>query len=176
VIFVTRDPRGVVASRIQAGWGASIPELLAARWRLDQQEAIRAMRLVSPDQYLLVRYEDAVEDPERMRSGIGRSLGVEPAPAGTSWQGSGLFPAWETWKERAVGPITSDRAQAWESELTATQAASVLKLCRQEMVQFGYEPGSNPSPLPTAPSIRLRIGRMRLSRLQERIWIGRQHL
>lgn len=176
-LFVTRDPRSVVASRIQAGWGASVPELLAARWRADQQEIIRALTSMPDHSRLLLRYEEIVQDPDRTRSYLASFLGVQPRETSTVTEARHLFAPWETWKERALEPVTPDRIDAWTSVLTSSEAAGVINSCYDEMQLLGYSIPMSSSETPRRPLDKsARIARMRFSRWRERMWIGYQRI
>ena len=181
VIAVVRDPRGVVASRIEAGWGAMVPELLAWRWRLDQTELTRASRVLGPERFLRLRYEDVVLDSEGVRNAIARWLGTKEAPGHSrSVQAQDLYLAWEHWKERASEPITSSRVKAWETVLNDNTQARVLRVCRKQMRELGYwgskEQSSYRRRSGLSATVAVRIVRMRLSRLRERGYIENQVL
>jgi len=60
------------------------------------------------------------------------------ASAEPSASGRGYLP-WESWKERAWGPIERDRVDAWRSSLTPRQSAEVAAVCRVGMERFGYQ-------------------------------------
>jgi len=182
VVGVVRDPRGVVASRITAGWGAHVPELLAARWRLDQHELARAASVLGPDRYLQIRYEDAVTAPDRTRETLARWLAVAD---GVQERGNvaaeRLFLSWEHWKQRAAEPVTTDRIRAWTDTIAADRIPNILFLCRPEMIRLGYWSSAEEDTLsdgrPSIPwELRIKIARMTLSRWRERRWISRQKL
>ncbi|HKY47913.1 MAG TPA: sulfotransferase [Acidimicrobiia bacterium] len=182
VVGVVRDPRGVVASRITAGWGAHVPELLAARWRLDQRELARAASSLGPARYLPIRYEDAVTSPDKTREALAKWLAIAGAvPDGGTLAARRLFLPWEHWKERAAEPVTTDRIRAWTEIIDPDRVPNVLFLCRAEMIRLGYWSdaeeevlaGRRPS---ISPELRIKIARMTLSRRRERHWISRQKL
>lgn len=176
-VFVVRDPRGVVASRIRAGWGSSIPEMLAARWRADQQEIIRALTNMPNHSRLLLRYEEVVREPDQARSRLASFLDVRPQKTSTVPETNQLFAPWEKWKERAVEPVTPERIDAWASVLAPSEAAGVLNSCQSEMEHLGYSHSELLVDAPRRPmNISFRIARMRVSRRRERYWIGRQRL
>jgi hypothetical protein len=182
VVGVVRDPRGVVASRITAGWGAHVPELLAARWRLDQRELARAASSLGPNRYLPIRYEDAVTAPDRTREALAQWLAIADAvPEGGNVAAERLFLSWEHWKQRAAEPVTTDRIRAWTEIIAPDRVPNVLFLCRSEMIRLGYWSDAEEDTLAEgrpsmSPELRIKIARMTLSRLRERRWISRQKL
>lgn len=183
VIAVTRDPRGVVASTVTAGWGAGVPELLASRWRLDQQELARAAKALGRDRYLRIRYEDAVIDPVGTRNAVAQWLGVGHDPGHSpDVTADQIFLPWEHWKQRAAEPITTDRISAWVTVIDPKSAANILRLCEKEMRSLGYWGIAEQSALNArgnsaiSMDLRVRIARMTNSRLRERLWIRTQSL
>lgn len=173
-VFVSRDPRGVVASRVEAGWGDSIPQLLAERWRVDQQEIIRAMAHLPERSWALFRYEDIVIDPDAARSRLATFLGVELEGWETATEDDSLFQSWESWKDRALQPVTTERTEAWTSILSETVARDVIRRCRTEAIRLGYETEASPHPLRMPLRLWFRATRMRFSRWRERLWIRAQ--
>lgn len=182
VVGVVRDPRGVVASRITAGWGALVPELLAARWRLDQRELARAATSLGPKRYLQIRYEDAVTAPDRTREALAQWLAItDGVPERDNVAAERLFLSWEHWKQRAAEPVTTDRITAWTETIAPDRVPNVLFLCRPEMIRLGYWSGAEEGALAggrpsISPQVRIKIARMTLSRFRERRWIARQKL
>jgi hypothetical protein len=184
VVAVTRDPRGVVASRITAGWGARIPELLATRWLLDQEELQRAASALPLNRFMRIRYEDAAAEPNKVRALLASFLGTGSAdqPKGDLAGRGRLFLPWEYWKERAAQPITTDRIFAWEVVLDESTAGRVIRVCRREMIRLGYPISAAPLASQRvayalmSPNLRLKTLRMKLSRIRQRRWIERQRL
>ena len=159
-----------------------MPELLAARWRLDQRELARAASSLGPARYLPIRYEDAVTAPDQTREALAHWLAIAGAvPDGGNVAAQRLFLSWEHWKERAAEPVTTDRIRAWTEVIPPDRVPNVLFLCRAEMIRLGYWSdaeedmlaGGRPS---ISPELRMKIARMTLSRWRERRWISRQNL
>jgi hypothetical protein len=145
VIVTVRDPRAVVASNLPAPWRE--PErrvwdddhylALAVDWRFQQRLALQLRDTLGPDRCLVLRYEDVVADPDAARRAIGRLLGRPVSGQGPPHRRDIVLP-WESWKDNAVGPVTSDRVSAWRSTLPAGRAAVIAGICHAEMAAFGY--------------------------------------
>ena len=162
VIALVRDPRATVASTLPtpwgsdehvAAWGADRHLPLALRWWFQERQVAEMQAVLGPGRCLALRYEDLVGDPEPAQARIGAFLGVGggPVPAASggavaSGGGPRLFLEWETWKERALRPVTTERVEAWRTsaELSPAQADQVAALCARGMARWGYDqdPGS----------------------------------
>jgi len=140
LICVVREPRAVVASNLDVPFAPKSVAWLSERWRLDQSLAAAARTHLGPDRCLVLRYEDVVADPDRATMAMGAFLGAavgtgadaaEPEVPRTHME-------WEWWKERAAGPITDQRIDAWRERLTPPQADLILAICGGSMGRFGY--------------------------------------
>jgi hypothetical protein len=142
VIAAVRDPRAVVASRLEAPWRPQRNDwyaLAAEKWVQDQQVVARAVDGLGPDRCLVLHYERVVADPDWARSSIAGLLGLEAGPTDRTPSAGELYFPWEEhWKQRAVGEITTDRVRAWEQKLPRRQAIRIEAICRQGMERFGY--------------------------------------
>jgi hypothetical protein len=137
-VAVVRDPRAVVASLRSVRWSTKNPARSARRWACDQRELLSAMRALGPERILVLRYEDIVQSPDLARTKIalllGRTSGAGPEPV----VASRLFRQNETWKARAVDPVSSDRVHQWKIVLAPLEISQIESICRREMVAFGY--------------------------------------
>lgn len=79
-IAILRDGRDVFLSLQGTPWGGHSPYAAASRWRraLESIEAFRAS--CGPDRFLLLRYEDLLQDPAAAIGQIEALLGVPLAP------------------------------------------------------------------------------------------------
>ncbi len=161
-VAAVRDPRAVVASNLAApwrefdrrSWGADQYLALAYDWSTQQRLVLDMARSLGSGRCLVLRYEDVVSDPpaarRRLSAFLGRGYEGAPAP-----EHEALVLPWETWKGNVVGPVTTDRVEAWRSVLTPDQAAHTVAICRREMAQFGY-----PVSRAEAVTARLRCARI----------------
>lgn len=144
-VAVVRDPRAVVTSNLAAPWAASMfhPSwgdqafvALAERCRFEL-ETVRALTLAAPDRVLVLRYEDAVTDPDAARRAIAETL--RPAASRQTSVPAAYILPWETWKPAATAPIDAARSVAWRAELAPRHADIVAAICRPAMEPFGYQ-------------------------------------
>jgi len=141
IIHLLRDPRDVVVS---LGQLPSAPNSLIGRAKLWLRRNLAALRSQHRPQYLQVRYEELVTDPEKCLGGICRFLEEEYSPIM-------LVPDWDPtadrpWYRRAEESVTTQRIGVWRKELTEEQIALIEWLIGPHMKTFGYEAvGRKPS-------------------------------
>lgn len=153
IIHLLRDPRDVVASLVRMPWGSNSAMANARRWVSCTEGALRCQ---DRDNYLRLRYEDLVQDPQRELTTICSFLDEEYSDAMLQPGENAKADRW--WFERAQGKVTTDRYGKWREELTASQVAIVERVTRDHMQRFGYEANE---PQPSAWSFRqAQLGEM----------------
>ena len=74
-IHIVRDPRATVASYKQVKFDYNGTGLLAGRWKVYNEHILQA-NLAETKRYLMIRYEDLVDNPDEVNRGILNFLGV----------------------------------------------------------------------------------------------------
>jgi hypothetical protein len=149
IIHVVRDPRDVVASLLRVKWA---DQNVLGNARLWQRCNVDASRSRNSPQYLLIRYEQLVTQPEEE---LRRICGL----VGESYSPAMLVPnqdptADRTWLQRAEEPVTTERLGKWQEQLNANQIALIEWMVKPHMQMFGYEPaGGSPSNLTIATGL-----------------------
>ena len=142
LIAVVRDPRAVTSSYASAPFGMDSPAALAESWVADQREVLAASGALGDRRCVIVRYEDVVDHPEHaletLREFLDRPRSADDGRAASRTRPSILMP-WETWKANALGPVVKNRVEAWRTELSSRDIATVTTICRSQMRAFGYE-------------------------------------
>jgi len=139
VIFVTRDPRAVCASKQSRD--AKYPWLFMIRhWR---KHAVFAWKTAGA-RVMPVKYEDLVSQPEKTAKKICSFLGVEFDPrmidAPNFVDGSGKPWAANSAHETQMRHLNPAMISAWRSKLTKQQIAFIETLCLPEMAVMDYAP------------------------------------
>jgi hypothetical protein len=177
LIHVVRDPRAVAASLKRVPFGS--PEALAnARaWTAHVEAAQRAQ---GRPNYLLVKYEQLVSEPEaelrRITSFIGEEFAASMLEAG------GAPADTPSWSERAHRPIQHDRIAKWRNELTRSEAALVEWAAGPAMTQLGYaREAEAPAPFTLAAASARALGNYVLTRAKNpstiwHYWFDRSNL
>jgi hypothetical protein len=160
-VLVVRDPRSVVESIMRMPWGNRSHLVLAERWCEDQRRVREAVASLG-DRAVLVRYEDAVADPDGLRARLGASLGVAVGDRVVASPVPVIWPP-APWKERAFGPITTERVDTWKEALPPDQVLDIEAVCSAEMERFGYR-----SSLSRAQAFARRLGLEPMERRRRR--------
>lgn len=153
-VIALRDPRAVYASLLRVPWSSPDLRLFAARWNAYARMSRRMVRRYS-DRVVEVRYEDLVEDSGRVVGELGGILGLGRVGQDCARPpGRATFDAQrEPWKVGSDGAIRPDSLDRWKSELTATEAEEIVRLCGTEADRHGYSMGSCAGSLLGATSI-----------------------
>lgn len=158
LVHVIRDGRDVVASRLERDRPQGVPlsaEQSRALAAIRATEWVDAMRLRSriladaalSRNYVEVRYESLIEDPERALRDLFERLGESFDPAVLSFheverevQGT------EEWSAEAVSrPIFRTSIGRWRRALTADELGAVQAVAGETLVALGYAAGLAPA-------------------------------
>jgi len=143
ILHIVRDPRDAVASLQRMPWAPNSVIRNARNWLACN---VAARKSSHRREYLLVRYETLVAQPERELARICGHLDEDYVPAMLAADHSGLAPA--PWTRRAHEPVTVARVGTWQEELTARDAALIEWVVGPHLQSFGYPRVAG------APSIR----------------------
>lgn len=163
IVFMQRDPRAVVASRLRVPWVRLVPRpslrrgLLAEtrpyhvlfkayRWKEAYERVLP--RWIGDGRVMLLRYESLVSDVEsemrRVCEFVGetytpdmihdRSRDTPPGSTGSPSGGSEV----ERHHRRSRGPISTESVERWKDELSPREVTMVEALCRGGMQGAGY--------------------------------------
>jgi Sulfotransferase family len=139
-INCVRDPRASIASMRTVGWydGAAVPGL--DLWNRSVRAVDPWRSTLHPDQFMDLRYEDFVSDPETSLKEVASFLTLSPEsiPVMLDYQ--------EHVDETAMGyhsrlkePVTTESVRAWESVLEPEEIALIEHVSGPQMDAFGYE-------------------------------------
>lgn len=141
-VAVVRDPRAVVLSTLSMPWSRSRCHVqLAQRWARDQRDLAAATRRLRSERLLVLRYEEIVSDPGLAQRLLQEFLEVPNRPGANRAAPAppDLFLEWEWWKKSALGPVTTERVEAWRTRLTRNEVRNIESICRRQMRRHGYE-------------------------------------
>jgi len=156
-VHIFRDARAVVNSKLSTvrphyprevmAWGG--PFLAGLRWRYYSQLMHRAAARVAVHD---VKYEDLLDDPGAVVRRLASHLQTDFDPDSATSPYS--IPESEQGIHRLVsGGMDTNRAQAWESEMSSRSIAIVEGLSRSEMLKRGYDVPAPESPPKTLLAI-----------------------
>jgi hypothetical protein len=137
VIHLVRDPRDVVASLLRMPWGSRSVLLNARLW---ERCTTAAERCRDRPNYLLVRYEDLVQEPERELQRVCGAVHVTYSKRLLDSPAQASSDRW--WFERALQPLTTQRRNSWQQQLATHQVALIERILAPTMRAFGYNPAA----------------------------------
>jgi Sulfotransferase family len=140
IIWIQRDGRACIASLRKVDWATHDVVALSRQWTRNMGFGQLALRQ-HPAAILTTRYEDLTADPETEMTRILNWLGepFSPATLDASQQVTTISKAEEGWKANVRKPILSDRAMAWQQELSAEQIAAANVIMGPMLRQLGYQ-------------------------------------
>jgi hypothetical protein len=141
LIHLIRDPRDVVASMQHVPFAGDSVVRNAWMWLACNLAAQRCSNL---PQYLPVRYETLVTQPEQELRRICAHLNEEYVASMLEPQEHVDPPAPVPWSERAQQRITTERIDKWREELTAEQVSQIEWVVGTHMETFGYQRSMDP--------------------------------
>ncbi|XP_069093407.1 carbohydrate sulfotransferase 5-like [Pleurodeles waltl] len=156
IIHLVRDPRGVLLSREHFKGLyrddktiTGTKDKLADRFHVMQEICAAQVRIYKSaiqnppdflkDRYVMVRYEDLVNNPVGHIKDWYSFVGLNMSPKLESWIQNITHS--EIPKERNFLPLSGDSAkiaQQWRKNLNFTNVEKVQAICKQEMDLFGY--------------------------------------
>lgn len=156
-IFLSRDPRDVCHSCVGMGW-AGEPTSATRDW-LEPTERWLAMRdSLSKDDFIELRYEDLLDNPEHELGRCCKLLGPAFDPVMLNFHESSTYE-----------PLNPKLAEQWRRKMPPRTAEIIDAACCNSMSAFGYEPSTpNPRPATFPEALRLRLAN-RLGRVRFRI-------
>lgn len=141
-IHIIRDPRSVIASwKRSTDLTHNYPFLMMVRhWR--KSAAIASLFKARSDKYLVVRYEDFVNQPQDEAGKICQFLGVPFSEAmlqvGSFQDGAGKKWKSNTSYEETPEVISQKFRDSWKDRLTEEETRLIEELCAPEMKWMGY--------------------------------------
>lgn len=137
-IHLVRDGRAIAASISQLDWPIVSINRRARFWLERLSFGLAAEKYFGPDNYLSIRFEDLVLEPENTLIKICQFLNIEFQPSLLS--GNGFVPPKYTMKQHSlVGtPPDPDRVLAWKKQLSAREIEIFEYITGDMLSYLGY--------------------------------------
>lgn len=163
IVWMLRDSRAVVASRLKMPWPARSVEDIAFQWR----NSVRLMHEYLRDRKIYVaKYENLVLDPESELSSLCDYLGEEYVPSMLHYfENADELINEEPWKLNVSKPLEKEHLETWRHDLTSAQISRIEHITKREMGQNGFRPVETPLDLFQAFKISAGNHARRLKRL-----------
>jgi hypothetical protein len=140
IVGIVRDGRDVVRSILKAPWTAHQSlRRHCYKWSMCATISRRLVR-ERPGQFMLVRYEDLVQETEATLRKVNAFLGLE-FEAGQLEEGTGrnVVPEREQgWKSNATSKPDTSRIGAWAQKVTPEERLVMNTMMRAELLANGY--------------------------------------
>jgi hypothetical protein len=107
-----------------------------------------------------VRYEDLLNEPERILSQVAKHVGVAYSNTMLAFQRSAEELVHESergWKEETTGPLLRDNTGKWRDGLAAWQICLTEHVCSKAFEWFEYEPAALSTELNGTHRIALQL-------------------
>lgn len=146
-IHIVRDGRDVAQSVLKMDWGPN-DIIEAAEWWRDHVRLGRCMgKMLPPDRYMEIRYEDLVLDTESNLRRICEFLGIPYSDKMLEYHKSSqsLIPTERSSQHyNADAPPIASRTYAWKTSMDKTTVAVFDKYAKTQLNAFGYEANVSP--------------------------------
>ena len=167
-VLTVRDARGVVNSYIENKWGLGTNAYTGAlRWKTEVQAQLEFMKK-HQDLFMLVRFEDLIENMEATVRSICEHIGLEYDPSMLLYhQNKAKFrikrESINTNKEPDIAI-----AQKWRNSLTQHEIDIVEHVARDELVMLGYDVDERPVSISRIEKMYYRIHQKIIGEIQLR--------
>ncbi len=141
IISMFRDPRATAWSEIKAHFGSPSVYVTTRRWREYVEMHQQLQNELPKNQYMMLRYQDLIEDSEEMLKRICGFLGVDFQPQMLEYykrEERGFAEGEKDWKKGTLKPIQKNKNEEWKSALKPWQIALVERTAGSELEEMGY--------------------------------------
>ncbi|MGF1630394.1 MAG: sulfotransferase [Kiloniellaceae bacterium] len=162
-IQVLRDGRDVALSQRRIEWCSTNSFRLAQDWRWKTTLCHKVGRVLGPDRYLELRYEELVHDPEFCLRRACEFLGEEFSIRMLHYHETAkdVVPAESLrWHQNSVQPPDESKIFAWKTALPETDRVIFEEIAGDTLDYFGYERG------PLNSTFRTKLRKMYLTVVQ----------
>lgn len=127
-LFISRDGRDVALSLRNVSWGGQSVYEAAVDWRNMVRSVEEFKKIISPDRFLVLRYEDLLKRPGKEFRRIGGFLKVD-----------NLSKLIEKFEEDACRNEKKNNFDKWKANMTAKDIEIFEAVAGKELSLYGYE-------------------------------------
>lgn len=161
IVHIVRDPRDVLLSRMKADWSAGRPVWVhVLTYHAQIIRGRKQGRRSFGSQYMELRYEDLLAEPERMLRKVAEHVGVTYSDAMLAFQRSAeelVHESERSWKVETTGPLLRDNTGKWRKGLSAWQIRLTERVCSRAFQWFEYERAQPAMEMSRAQRTALRL-------------------
>ena len=138
IIHLVRDMRDVILSLKQTNWAPTgIDQYFPGIWSVSNRN-LKRFASNNPSNYILVRYEDLVFNPEKHFRDICSCIGVEYSASMLNWESMGTDLKTLPHHSNLGKPPQTDRCFAWKRS-DDTHLLKWSTQAKEALEEFGYE-------------------------------------
>lgn len=172
IVHIIRDGRDCVSSLKRMPWWEQSTYAAIRSWVEAMEHGARARATLAPDQYIEVRYEDLVADPESEVRRLCDFLdeAFDPAMLAPYRVSPVAVPAGKTWHHRTHGQVDDAAVRRWATDLLPWELRLMEAVAAPQLRAHGYELSGGRRPVPPP----LHLTRYLLQRARRRLWTARR--
>ena len=143
IIHLIRDPRDVIASLKKMPWWNNSVNYSVFNWKSAMRHGINARTNTKLDEYLELRYEDLLAEPERELQRVCQFLSETYDPAMLQFQeiSQQAVPEYKMdWHSATREPLNASSVGRWEKDLSKEEISSTSVLEKVKEKQDSSEP------------------------------------
>ena len=147
-IHIIRDGRDVALSLLSRKWGPRRIEYSGHYWKWLVLMGMLCGRILGSERYREIRYEDLINEPERILKSLCGWIDLEYDPVMLEYYGSKeakkyvnlskADPNEAVWNKLG-NPINRDSTQKWKKHMSSYEHNSILRQAGCLLLHFGYE-------------------------------------
>lgn len=131
-IYLIRDPRDVALSSVAMGWAGNT-YFAVDRVIASEQSWDRLKHELRSDQFIELKYEDLLADPEKALAKVCDFLAVPYSRAMLRYH-----------ENSSYGKVDPTLAYQWRSKMSLSELGLVESKCRELLISRGYTPSAPP--------------------------------
>ncbi len=141
IISMFRDPRATAYSEIKAHFGSPSVIVTTKRWKRYVQMHEKLSRELPKAQYMMLRYQELIDDPKRTLQEVCDFLEVDFEPAMLEYYNrdeKGFAAGEQSWKKGTLKPIQKGKNTEWKKELSPWQVSLVEQTAGEQLNTLDY--------------------------------------
>lgn len=150
IISMFRDPRATAWSEIKAHFGSPSVLVTTKRWRTYVETHEQLSSELSSKQYMMIRYQDLIDDPETKLRKVCEFLEVDFEDQMLEYykrDEKGFAEGEKSWKKGTLKPIQKDKNQEWKAKLKDWQISLVEHTASSQLEKMHYKKTGESLPL-----------------------------
>jgi hypothetical protein len=148
LVHIVRDGRDVALSLVAAQFGPKTIYAAAHRWRRYIRTIAAIKASAAPGRLHEIRYEDLLQQPEKVLAGVCAFLGEPYSPRLLEFhKDSTAYNGYGAEHRNLRSPLLSQNAARWQRQMTARDVRIFESIAARELTEYGYALATDGAPL-----------------------------